>query len=285
MLANKQRRKNHFRKDIAKKRVKTVQFFVFCLKTAACLIAVTLISLILIFCHDCFTQSDCFSAKHIEITGQHRLLSKQIIKTAQIKPEINILSINLLLARKRLIAHPWIKEAEIQRELPNRISIKITEHKPFAVVDIGRRFLVNEQGEIFKEIKNSDPKNLPIISGLQFSDISLCSMDQSTPFNAAIRALKLKKKNKFSLLNWKEQKIYADREMGITLSGFDRVKAVKLGYDNYSNKYDRLKRVLYQLERRYGFSKIDMIDMRNLNRIVVRLEKIEPPTAESHKEV
>jgi cell division protein FtsQ len=75
-----------------------------------------------------------------------------------------------------------------------------------------------------------------------------------------------------------------DREIGLTVYAFDRIKAIKIGYDDYTDKYAKLKNVLLFLKKGDGFSHLESIDLNNLNRIVVNPIRIESP-AEDHKEV
>jgi hypothetical protein len=72
--------------------------------------------------------------------------------------------------------------------------------------------------------------------------------------------------------------------MGLTIYGFDRIKAIKIGYDDYPNKYEMLKNVLFYLEKDENFSQLEYIDLNNLNRIVVNPAKIKS-AAGGHKEV
>jgi cell division protein FtsQ len=256
----------------------------FCIKTASVIVALNLVSFVFIFSYDFLTQCDYFKAEKLVVTGSVRLSEKQVLEQAQIKKGINIISVNLSMARKRLLAHSWITEAEVSRDLPSGINIKIKEHQPFAVLDLGRKFLINTSGEIFKEMAESDPDQLPMISGLTFSDINTGDKPRSIPFNAVMNVLKLGQKCK-SVLPYKLiKKIQVDREMGLTIYAFDRIKEIKIGYNDYPNKYDRLKNILAHLKKRQGFSHLESIDLNNLNRIVIHPTKRESP-AQGHKEV
>lgn len=279
MLGSKRIRKNHYKSRFNKRRAQVIQSAIFCIKFLAGVGIVTGMSYVFIFCYDFLTQCDFFRAENVIVTGAHRLLPKQVITQARIDPGVNILSINLSLARKRLLAHPWIAEAEVRRELPNRIHIRICEQKPLAILDLGRKFIINSHGEIFKEWVASDPDNLPIISGLEFSDINVSGKPGSIPFKAVMDVLQLGQKSGSILPNRLIKRIQVDREIGLTLYTHDdvnanKIKAIKIGYNNYSNKYDKLKEVLFYLKRKRGFSDLDSIDLNNSNRIVVNPVRI-----------
>jgi len=93
-------------------------------------------SLLFVFVFDFLTQSEYFRAEEITVKGRNRLSEPEVLKQAQIASGMNILSVNLAKAGKLLMTHPWIADAEVRRELPSGIHIRITEHKPAAVLDI-----------------------------------------------------------------------------------------------------------------------------------------------------
>lgn len=292
MLEHKHIRKNYYKNSNANKHAKIIQRFTFCLKMIVGIAALSIMSLCFIFGYDFFTQYDCLRTESLIVTGNDKLSEKQVTKQAQINKGVNILSVNLSMTRKRLLAHPWISEAEVARKLPNQIVIRIKEHKPLAILDIGRKFIINIHGEIFKEKSESDTENLPVISGLKFSDLNIPGEPHpsyskvrggeyahDTPFDAIMAVLQLGQEAESILPNRLIKKIRVDREMGLTLYMLDyesgRIKAIKLGYNDYTNKYDRLKNMLFYLNKRKRFSDFDSIDLNNLNRIVVGVESKE----------
>ncbi len=277
-------RRNYYKNSAAKRRNKIIRRLIFYIKTTAVVTALLVVSFLFIFSYDFTTQCDYFRADRLAVTGENRLSKKQVLQQAQIKKGLNIFSLNLSKTRKRLLAHSWIIEAEVSRELPSGINVRIQEHKPLAILDLGRKFIINTSGEIFKEMAASDPDHLPIISGLQFSDINVRGKPLSIPFKAVMNVMELGQKSE-SVLPYKQLKlIQVDREMGLTIYAFDRIKAIRIGYNNYPDKYAKLKNILLYLKKRRRFSHIESIDLNNLNRIVVNPMKRESP-AGNHKEV
>ena len=65
------------------------------------------------------------------------------------------------------------------------------------------------------------------------------------------------------------QRIEVDAEMGLTLFSRDRVRAIKIGYEDYSQKLERLENLLTYMEGRQEFSGLEVIDLNDLNRIVI----------------
>ena len=284
MLGRKRLRKNYYKNSDARKRNKMLKRFVFGLKLMVVGTALVFVSLLFVFSYDFLTQCDYFKAKELMVNGAHRLTQNQVLQQANITTGVNIFSVNLSKVRKRLLAHSWIEDAEVRRELPSGINIRIKEQKPLAVLDLGRKFIINTHGEIFKEMDEADHYNLPMISGLEFSDINVKGESRSIPFDAVMNILGLGQKPESVLPYSLIKKIYVDREMGLTIYAFDHIREIKIGYNNYPDKYAMLKDVLYYLEKNGGFSRLESIDLNNLNRVVVNPAKIES-VAKDHKEI
>jgi hypothetical protein len=106
------------------------------------------------------------------------------------------------------------------------------------------------------------------------------------PYSAVMNVLSLGK-NPYSMLpNKMIKKIHVDREIGVTLFVDEKVgiRAVKLGYGDYKNKYLRLKEVTLYMKNSYNVNFFDSIDMVNESRIVVNPFG-EPSEALAGKEV
>ncbi len=273
----KRKRKNTYRKRRTRIKQQILRF----VRLTSLAAAVTAMSICFIFGYDFITQHSYFAAKNISVSGTRILSDPQVLEQAGIRSKSNIFSINLSVARKKLLAHPWIKEAAISRKLPGTIHISIAEHRPLAIIDLDRRFLINSEGDIFKEWSPPDPADLPLISGLEFSDLKSPGEAASVSFQAVMSVLQLGKENGNILANRLIKKIQVDREIGLTLLAFDKTKAIKLGYHDYADKYKILESVLSQLERRHEFGDFESIDLNNPNRIVVL--PVKPAVLIGHK--
>ncbi len=284
MLEKKPIRKNYY-KNIAFKRAKRIkQRLLFCFKTLALIGLVMGMSLVFILGYDFLTQCSYFRAESITVSGLQRLSTKGVLEQAKIKRGANILALNLPLTRKRLLAHPWINDAEVSRKLPDRIHIKITEHQPIAILDLGRKVMSNADGTIFIEWSKADADDLPVISGLEFSDLHDSENTPANPLQAVMAVLRLGQKKGAILPNRLINRIHVDREIGLTVYAFDKPKAIKLGYNRYPDKLNSLKNILFHLRARHEFVDFESIDLNNLNRIVVNPVRIKSPQ-EDQKEV
>jgi len=267
-------RKNRYKNPKSKKRygisLRISPKFGFFLKAFGGIGIISFLSISLIFIHDLLTQCDYFRAGDIKISGGKRLSDQEVLKYAGIQRGDNILSINLSLARTRLMDHPWIEDVEIRRELPSGISVRVREHSALAVLDMGRKFLINHKGEIFKENEVSDPKNLPYVCGLDYSDLNASDKKRSVPLSAVLEWLLIESKESFILPEMKIEKITVDREIGITLQISGGMRSICLGYNDYSSKKNRLRRIVRYLRNRSQLKEIQSINLINPDRVILR---------------
>ncbi|MFZ0243636.1 MAG: FtsQ-type POTRA domain-containing protein, partial [Desulfobacterales bacterium] len=169
MLGIKRRQNRFKRQRVVKKRHLAAAV----LKVMAGAIGVVLLSIVFIFCHDAVTQCEAFSTKAITVTGNRHLNREEVCERAGILPGANILAVNTVAARKRLLADPWIADVQIRRDIPDKIHVAIREHRALAVVDLGRKFLLGDDGSLFKEVAPPEADHLPVVAGLRYADIDL----------------------------------------------------------------------------------------------------------------
>jgi len=261
------------------RRLSVLSRFVLGFKLSLAFLAVMIVTGFFILVHDLLTQNDYFSVRQLNIEGMRRLTREQVARQAGVHTGINVLSANLTLARKRLLAHPWIAEAEVSREIPNGLTIVVKEHTALAAVSFGEKYLMNTRGEIFKSWDPSDPDNLPVVSGLNLSDLTVYGRPEPTqgqhdshrsaPFQAVMRVLQLGGKKGSILPNRDVKKIQVDRQIGLTIHAFDLGKIINLGFSDYGGKYRMLSKLFSFLKRNRSISDFERIDLNNMQRIVV----------------
>ena len=254
-------------------------------------VGVFFLSVLFILCHDVITQWDAFRVARITLTGNQRLSREQVCEQSQIQPGANIFAVNLTAARKRLLSHPWVAETHIQREIPDGIHFHIREHRAIAVIDLGRKFLLDDAGTLFKELELKDAVNLPVVHGLSYADVEIDAaasrsrkpvdpFDGETtgkkryvsPYGALVSVLALGSEKDSVMPNNLVDRIDVDRETGITIHMVEGPRIVRLGFGDFTAKYALLQRLLAYLAQGpvEGWRGVEAIDLNNLDRIVLQ---------------
>jgi len=112
-------------------------------------------------------ERSLFIVKNIEVDGRLVHLSSDDIKTySGIKLGDNLFSADLKKIQKSVAANPWVLEVAVSRKIPSTIWIYVNEHVPAALLAADEVYMIDEEGDIFKDLDGMDEKNLPILTGL-----------------------------------------------------------------------------------------------------------------------
>ncbi|MFO7839278.1 MAG: FtsQ-type POTRA domain-containing protein [Desulfosalsimonadaceae bacterium] len=279
---NKNNRKNRLKKGSARQRV---SFWPALKAGGTALLAMAgffLLAAAFIFFHDALIQCDYFNAESINVRGMERLSREMVLDTAGLEGEVNIIAVNLSMVRKRLVAYPWIRSASVRRELPSRLSVSVREHRPLAVLDVGRFFLIDSRGSIFKEAAPPEMTGLPIISGLECADWKKPDGSR-TKVSSAVMSLLQCLEDGAGPRGLAVHEIAVDREMGLTVWSNGPAERIHLGYDGYEQKLQRIRRIFAYIEANRELQPLEYLNAQNPKRIVAT--PAEQKSSEANKEV
>lgn len=269
MSVNKPARKNRYKKAVQPPTGISFAGLAWQWLKAACgFSGFCLMGVFFIFSYDAMTQCDYFRAAEITVHGEKRLSEQAVLELAELEDEVNILSVNLSMIRKRLVAAPWIQSAAVRRELPSRLSISVKEHEPLALLDVGRLFLINTAGEIFKEAEPMEMTGLPVISGMDYVDWKRTDGPETKVFKAVMAFLDLQEKKPSLFSDRAVREIRVDPEMGLSVRLSDPVVRLELGFDAYERKLKRIRRILAHVEANERLPAVEALDAHNPKRII-----------------
>jgi cell division protein FtsQ len=254
-------------------------------------------SLLLILAYDAVTQTSYFEAHKITVEGNKELSRGTVLKQAGLKLHENILSVNVSTIRHRLMAHPWVAGAEIERALPDTIHIRVQERIPIAIINLERLFYLDESGVIFKPVESSDKARVPVVTGIPVTDIDFEDSWRSRLFRKVMEVLRLSQIHEDVIPFYVLHRIHVDREMGLTLyaslaapipsatplcaltlpsKGHRRVQAgqsavaIRVGFGGYESKFGRLRYMASYLKQEDESLNLQFIDLSDSDRVVVR---------------
>jgi cell division protein FtsQ len=102
----------------------------------------------------------------IEVTGNHIVAREEILKLFIQDRDRSVVRVPLDARRAEIQQLPWVEEASVQRILPNRLRVFITERTPVAFFRNGSELaLVDGQGVLLDRPAGED-FHFPIITGL-----------------------------------------------------------------------------------------------------------------------
>ncbi len=129
------------------------------------------------------TRQPVFALRSIHIEGD---LTRNSVATIRVNavPQLrgNFFTIDLQAARRAFETVPWVRHAVVQRVWPNRLAVRIEEHRPVALWREAdgngtTERLVNAQGEVFEaNVGDVEGDSLPTLQGPEDSSAAMLSM-------------------------------------------------------------------------------------------------------------
>ncbi|MBU1218861.1 FtsQ-type POTRA domain-containing protein [Myxococcota bacterium] len=120
-----------------------------------------------------------FRLRHVKIGHTRQIEKKEVIRQSGLSWGTNIFKVKPGEVRKKLVEHPWIREARVWRKLPDTIVIEIEEESAVCSVLFltsggeNNFYLLNSKGQIFKKAETSALKGKFIITGFSREDYNL----------------------------------------------------------------------------------------------------------------
>jgi cell division protein FtsQ len=217
-----------------------------------------------------------FALTAIEIEGNRRLDRREVLRWAGIAEGGSVWDAAPGAIRLRLLSHPWIDQAQVRREFPNRLTIRMHERWPVAIVLADGLRYVDRRGRVLGPLSDEDSRDFPIISGLDgaaladFTDIGVHRALQFLRWSARLSSVDA------------VSEIHVDRHRGLTVFPRHTRVAVVLGWGNWREKLQRSARVFAAWDGRTD--RLASVDLSYRDLIVVQLrEEPRPPAARSSK--
>lgn len=133
-----------------------------------------------------------FGIRHIQVEGDVTRNSVASLR-ANAMPHVSgtFLTLNLQQASSAFQAVPWVRTAVVQRVWPNRLRVRLEEHRPAAYWEAKpdgadaqseasvERALVNSFGEVFEaNLGDVEDDDLPVLAGPEGSSVAMLAMWQ-----------------------------------------------------------------------------------------------------------
>lgn len=107
-----------------------------------------------------------FGLTQISLTGQRRTPDEDVFDALDLAHARTMLSFDSRAARARIERLPWIERATIERVVPDRLDIHVTERTPFAIWQAGaRHVLIDRTGRILGPVPTGTSLDLPHFAG------------------------------------------------------------------------------------------------------------------------
>jgi cell division protein FtsQ len=211
------------------------------------------------------TTSESFAIHHVEFKGMTRVEATAIEEMlADLKGQ-NILLVPLESYAQRIRMHPRVERVSLSRVLPDKVTCRVEEREPIALVFTDQFLEVDQYGMVMKD-DFSQHLDLPIIIGLSKRDVEVGKLNDDPRLHNALSALTLCKRLGGGFAeDISELRVSA---RGVSIRSAKKDCVLLLGDSDYENrlkKYFLLKDTLAQKE-----PAARLIDLRFDDQVVLR---------------
>jgi len=111
-----------------------------------------------------------FRPHHVAVIGTKQLSVAQVTRALDLEPDRNIFFLSEAELAQRLQVLPWVRSASVSLTLPDRVSVKVTEWTPSAVLQVGEAtYYLNDLGEVLDPAVEA--RSLPVINRPDFGSV------------------------------------------------------------------------------------------------------------------
>ena len=209
-----------------------------------------------------------FDITGISVHGDVRH-NNEVTLRANVVPRLqgSFFTVDLGKARASFENVPWVRQAMVQREFPDRLRVDIEEHEPVAYwgAEADSR-LLNKQGEVFSaNFGELDTENMPHLSGPDSESAKVWQMFVTLGPVFSQLELKINGLELTGRGSWRAQ--------------FKNGAHIELGrgsQDEVMARVNRLTQTLAQVSQRYGrpTQALESADLRHMNGYALRLRGV-----------
>jgi len=219
------------------------------------------------FCYQALERSDIFRLTTVSIQGTHMTKQAQILDLGSIEQGVNLLSFDVGLAEESISRHPWIDRVEIVRSWPSTLTVRVSEYRPLAMINIEKEdgqslYYVDHHGKVFVQVKDSQDLDFPVITGVQSTGELMGTMIGDKGLVAqAFQFLRLAARGNPIVPLQTISEVNVSPGKGIVVYLVDHPFPIYMGYDNISTRYYQLVTLLERLYRKKKIKEIKEIRM------------------------
>ena len=136
-------------------------------KTAGVLVLIV-IAICLVFGANAWKSS--LRIKQIKIDGNRIVGENEILQLTQVQMNSLLYKVDLTAIQRNVMSHHYIKDAVVERNLPNSIHIQVVERIPIAIVNRPETMYLDENGVVLPRSISHRLFDLPMISGISESE-------------------------------------------------------------------------------------------------------------------
>lgn len=223
------------------------------------------------------TRQPVFALRAIQLSGD---LTRNSVATIRVNavPQLrgNFFTLDLQAARHAFESVPWVRQAVVRRDFPNRLLVKLQEHQAVAYWGgEGDSQLINSYGEVFEaNVGEVEQDMLPRLSGPEGQSVEVLNMYRTlTPLYMALG------------LDVEEMELTGRGSWRVHLDNGADIEMGRGSIEEVAARVQRFLKTVTQVAARYGrhANAVESADLRHDNGYAVKLRGVSTTVADAPK--
>ncbi len=136
-------------------------------------------------------NSKFFLVDNVEIKGNQRVSSEDIILNARLSSYPNIFRVDSKKIKTAILQDFRIAAVKIKHQLPDKVMIEIQERIPICLLSyLNNLLIIGDDGVVMSIQEETEPVEIPIVSGAMLKDVKYGEKVVSSDFQTALKVLR-----------------------------------------------------------------------------------------------
>ena len=208
--------------------------------------------------------------KQIKIEGNRIVGENEILQLTQVQTNTLLYKVDLSAIQRNVMSHHYIRDAVVERSLPNALHIQIVERVPIVIVNRPETMYLDERGVVLPRTVSHRLFDLPMMSGIPESEpLPLGSAITQVDVLEALQLLStMKTANRTMYINISEVQVRNGGD--IVLYSTEGGVPIIFGRGEMPSKLVRLETFWNDVVRTRGTQSLQYVDLRYHDQIVAR---------------
>lgn len=218
------------------------------------------------------------SPDQIEVSGNH-IVSREAVQQQFARDRgRSVLRISLDARRSQLLEVPWVEQASVQRILPNRIRVELTERTPIAFLRNGAELALVDSHGVLLDRPQGEDLHFPIVTGLSENMLREERERRMQTYQEFMKDIDLVRPNSSDHVS--EVELANPKDLRVVMTGLagandKQAVTVHLGQNDFTGKYRMLVENFAQWQANSG--RVQSIDLQYSRQVVVNPDTTASP--------
>jgi cell division protein FtsQ len=213
---------------------------------------------------------DDLQVRQVGIEGVRIVPSADIFHLAAVPMDRRLYDVPLSEVRARVRQNPFVKDAAVLRDPPDRIVIQVEERVPLAVIVTNRMYYVDTEGMVLPLVRSDSVFDLPVITGA--ANLQQCETGKRLSHPAIREALLLVRAAQLldDGMYRRISEIHIEPSGDLFMYTADAGVPVVLGHGDMTSKLEKFHEFWTTFVTTRGAQALASVDLRFADQVVVR---------------